>query len=471
MSDYRDDDLDSGADALRDPLRRALDAEAALHGAPSVTWGGLHRRMVAAGRRRRALQLSCVAATVVVVAIAAIVFTHETERSEPVKTIDGPTSAPARSTAPLTSVSSNQPPTSGTKPASSVPTTRPPTSGTTQPPPARFTNLRAVQFVSSRTGFAVGSVGTILRTDDAGRTWHGKKIDVAANFDGRADLYSVDMLNARTGWVYGPQVDLFTTDGWHWFEASNGAAGKPMYRAHFWSPTDGIGIAAHWLAAGEPPADGVLVRSTDGGRRWSVVAGAPSPVQSVCATGPDDVWAAGAFVWHSIDAGATWANTLPAPDAGSDADLQCGRSGSAWVQYTVHNAAAGHVPYVLYATRDGGARWRVVLDEPTTIGNQVPAPAGPGSYPGPFSLIDADTAFVTGPTPAAGHTSGVLVTGGSNVGPARVIRPFNEYNGPGDLEGVSFVDADHGWAVGQVDAQAVIAATSDGGRTWSRQYP
>ena len=75
---------------------------------------------------------------------------------------------------------------------------------------------------------------------------------------------------------------------------------------------------------------------------------------------------------------------------------------------------AGHSPYALYASRDGGAHWRGVL---STLGAVLPVhlPAGPGSHPGPFSVIDPERAFLLSPTPAAEATGAVLISQGSRL--------------------------------------------------------
>ena len=155
-----------------------------------------------------------------------------------------------------------------------------------------------------------------------------------------------------------------------------------------------------------------LVQTSDGGRSWTGLA-APAPPQSVCFTAPDDGWlASGTRVWRSVDGGRHWSSqpsfTLPvaANEPPFFAALQCARRGAAWVRFDSDDHYAGHSPYALYTSGDGGAHWRGVL---STLGGVLPArlPGEPGSHPGPFSVWPASV-------------SATLRT----TGPADTIRPL-----------------------------------------------
>jgi len=216
------------------------------------------------------------------------------------------------------------------------------------------------------------------------------------------------------------------------------------------------------------------VHTSDGGRTWSAL-DAPAPPQSVCFTAADDGWlASGRSVWRSTDGGRGWGKrpslTLPVPadEPPFFAELQCAEPGAAWVRFSGGGAAAGHVPYALYTSGDGGAHWRGVLAEPGTLGQVLRLPAGPGSYPGPFSVIDPTQAFLLSPTPPADATGAVLISQGSrlqrlpDIQGATLSQPLS----------ASFASAKRGWVVGRDAAgRAVILATSDGGQSWQTQLP
>ena len=68
--------------------------------------------------------------------------------------------------------------------------------------------------------------------------------------------------------------------------------------------------------------------------------------------------------------------------------------GSGAVPGPVAVAALSHAPYLAYASQDG-REWHGVLEETYTESALRPGlklPEGPGSYPGPFSAIDAGSA-------------------------------------------------------------------------------
>jgi photosystem II stability/assembly factor-like uncharacterized protein len=137
------------------------------------------------------------------------------------------------------------------------------------------------------------------------------------------------------------------------------------------------------------------------------------------------------------------------------------------VRFTGGGAAAGHIPYAVYATVDGGAHWRGVAGEAGTIGPELGLPAGPGSYPGPFSVVDASTAVLVSPTPAADSTGVAIATGGGVKLTALPAIPGASLLEPSSA---SFASATTGWVVGKDHAgRAVILGTADGGRHWTVQ--
>jgi photosystem II stability/assembly factor-like uncharacterized protein len=370
---------------------------------------------------------------------------------------------------------------SAVRPATPSPsTTASPTSNPPQPAPIPPTTmfplghverLDAVQAVGSRTVWAVGK-GTILTTSNGGRTW-------LRVWRGAQELDQVDFVNASTGWALGDHLLLGTVDGGqHWRQLGQPRRG-PLRRIHFSSPTQGWGVAGGIGQPSQGPqsATATLVHTSDGGRTWSVLA-APAPPQSVCFTAASDGWlASGTSVWRSVDGGRRWGPrpsfTLPTPTYGlpAFAELQCARPGAAWVRFDASDAAAGHIPYALYTTRDGGAHWRGVLGEPGTLGSLLGLPAGPGNSPGPFSVIDPSRAVLLSPTPAAEATGAVLITqAGSRL--QRLTDISHMTLSTLSPSSVSFASATRGWVVGTGGAgRAVILATADGGRSWQSQLP
>ena len=425
-------------------------------------------RLVRARGRRRRRRLLAGTALVVAVALAGAGGAWSGLVSRPAPSLTGLSPASSAPAPPTTA-----PAPASSAPASSATATNSGAAGspTTTLPLGRIQRLDAVQAIGgSGTVWAVGT-GTILATSDFGRTW-------ARVWRGAAELRDVDFVSASVGWALGDGILLGTVDGGqHWHRLGQPRAG-PLRRVHFASPTQGWGVAGGTAQKDQGPmqAQGAttLVHTTSGGRTWSALA-APAPPQSVCFTAPDDGWlASGTRVWRSVDGGRRWGSrpsfTLPAPTDGlpAFAELQCAAPGAAWVRVDAGDAAAGHRPYALYASGDGGAHWRGVLGEPGTLGSLLGLPAGPGSSPGPFSVIDPSRAFLVSPTPAAEATGAVLVSQGSrlrrlpDIPGSTLSRPLS----------VSFASATRGWVVGSDTAgRAVLLATSDGGRSWQSQLP
>jgi photosystem II stability/assembly factor-like uncharacterized protein len=362
-------------------------------------------------------------------------------------------------------------------PAAPAPsTTAPPTPNRPEKGPAPPTTtlplghvgrLDAVQAVGSRTVWAVGK-GTILTTSNGGRTW-------VRVWRGAQELDQVDFVTASTGWALGDHLLLGTVDGGqHWHQLGLPESG-PLRQVHFSSPTQGWAVAGGTAQPGEGPQGAtMLVHTSDGGRTWTALP-APAPPQSVCFTAPNDGWlASDRGVWRSVDGGRSWGSrpsfTLPvlANEPPFFAVLQCARPGAAWVRFDSGDHYAGHSPYALYTSGDGGAHWRGVL---STLGAvlRVRLPGGPGSYPGPFSVVDPRRAFLLSPSPAAEATGAVLISqGGSQLRRLPDIPATTMFM----PHSVSLASATRGWAVGaNLAGRAVLLATTDGGRSWHSQLP
>jgi len=356
---------------------------------------------------------------------------------------------------------------STTAPSTPNPPQPAPTPPTSTIPLGHVERLNAVQAVGSRTVWAVGK-GTILTTSNGGRSW-------VRVWRGPQELHEVDFVTASTGWALGDHLLLGTVDGGqHWRQLGQPKAG-PLRQVHFSSPTQGWAVAGGADQGDERSVPATtLVHTSDGGRTWSALP-APAPPQSVCFTAAGDGWlASDRAVWRSVDGGRSWGSrpsfTLPvaANEPPFFAALQCARPGAAWVRFDSGDHYAGHGPYALYTSRDGGGHWRGVL---STLGGvlTVRLPDGPGSYPGPFSVIDPQRAFLFSPSPAAETTGAVLISQGGSRLQRLPDLPGTTLFMP---RSVSFASTTRGWVVGaNLAGRAVLLATTDGGRSWHSQLP
>jgi photosystem II stability/assembly factor-like uncharacterized protein len=366
-----------------------------------------------------------------------------------------------------TPVSSQPPPTTTPRPTPNPPAPAP-AAPTTTLPLGHLQRLNGVQAIGgTATAFAVGT-GAILATSNGGRTW-------ARVWQGTQELDEVDFVSAQTGWALGGGLLLGTVDGGqHWYTLGQPRVG-PLRQVHFSSRTRGWGVAG----GSDRPVEGslpatTLVSSSDGGRTWTALP-APARPQSVCFTAPGDGWlASDRGVWRSTDGGRSWRSTFTLPVSANEppffAELQCAAPRAAWVRFDSNDQYAGHSPYALYTSGDGGAHWRGVL---STLGAvltvRLPDRPAPGSYPGPLSVIDPQRAFLLGPTPAAETTGAVLISQGGSQVRQRPDLPGTTLFMP---RSVSFASATRGWVVGaDLAGRAVLLATTDSGRSWHSQLP
>ena len=359
--------------------------------------------------------------------------------------------------------------------------------------------LQAMQFTGDGHGWVAGA-GRILATSDGGRTW-------AAQYTGPAAIGQLDFTGASDGWAVGPGALLHTTDG----GASWTALGEPRVNGHclsvssvhFVSPVLGYAIAgttgagnmpAGSAGAGGPAgadgsaggsmgaAGGQLLRTTDSGVTWQLAAGAPDGAQAVCfSTAQDGYLGVPGRIWRTTDAGASWSPAFTEPPAssgqqasaaGDTPELGCAAHGAAWALFVGSGAAMMHAPYLAYATQDGSS-WHGVLEEPlleSAMRPKLHLPAGPGSEPGPFSVISPGAAVFVGYTPPANGWGAapliVATNGGAVLKSAGNIPAINE------PLAAAFLTPAQGWVVGEnlKTHTFSIEATTDAGRTWTTQY-
>ena len=171
----------------------------------------------------------------------------------------------------------------------------------------------------------------------------------------------------------------------------------------------------------------------------------------------------------TADGGATWTRQ-DVSAAGSGASL----SSICFVDAS-HGWAVGHSsdgydmwPLIL-ATTDGGVTWNV----------QVPGYVGDLSFLSAVTFVDANHGWAVGSGGDFDSDSDWLIILATDDGGATWSQQDPGYydllDGMGMLNAVSFVDAKHGWAVGSTggsyEESPLLLATTDGGQTWEAQQP
>lgn len=160
-------------------------------------------------------------------------------------------------------------------------------------------NLFSIDFVNEKQGWAAGYYGTILHTEDGGKTWmyqqNGKE----------KPLTDVDFIDPNNGWIvgYGPTL-LHTTDGGKtWTEQKITEDIHLLTAVHFLDAQKGWTVG-EW---------GTILYTDDGGKTWTTQAsGNDSILYDISFADESNGWAVGEFgiVFHTEDGGKTWTQQL-----------------------------------------------------------------------------------------------------------------------------------------------------------------
>ena len=197
-------------------------------------------------------------------------------------------------------------------------------------------HLSSVAFATPQSGWAVGEKGTILHTEDAGATWKPQSSGT------REHLSSVAFATSQSGWAVGPGIILHTEDGGGTWKTQSGGSNASLRSVSFVTPQSG------W-AVGD---GGIILHTKDGGGAWTGPSDMvlTSSLSSVTFATRQSGWAVGLMgtILHTEDGGGTWKTQTD----GSDASLRSVsfvRPQSGWV--------VGDGGTILY-TRDGGGTWK-----------------------------------------------------------------------------------------------------------------
>ncbi|MBV8082066.1 MAG: hypothetical protein JO293_01815 [Candidatus Eremiobacteraeota bacterium] len=340
--------------------------------------------------------------------------------------------------------------------------------------------LRAVTFVSANVGWVAGD-NAIYGTTNGGKAWQRQ-------YNGRVQFWSLNFVTPSVGFAAGVDpspgtgVLLGTKDGGRTW-TNLGEPKGPARQVSFATALTGFAMAGGSpLTAGTvservPPFfGGRLASTTSGGQLWHIL-DAPELVDSTCASNATHMWAAyQAAVLRSDDGGDTFSNVLsPLIDTKRVwyATIQCSGSDVAWVQFA-GTQVGDQRPYVVLRTADDGHTWQAVLaNKKTTDAYPKLDPTyadGPGPWPGPFSAVDANSAFFLGVCPQCGARGAVSITGTIDAGKTwQAVATVPDVTAAGPIA-ISFSDAQHGWVVGSsAQGAPVIDVTADGGLTWTKQ--
>jgi len=298
--------------------------------------------------------------------------------------------------------------------------------------------LNDVTFVNADLGWAVGDQGTILRTEDGGKTWLAQSLPVPAR------LESVSFVDARNGWCAGGIVHPYTLhtsavlfrtqDGGRIWSQLNTPLMPGLKQLQFRDLRQG------WAAGSASPMFPTGVFQTmDGGRSWSPCTGPRTSGWLVLESFDD---ANALVLGHGGDH--AWINRreLRRPDGVSELPPYCFRGAADLGALGV--LAVGDAGTVLRSA-DRGRTWH-------SIAAAVPRAAADFDFHA-IARHENHCWIAGSPGSLVLHSS----DGGTSWESAKTGQSL-------PIRRLRFLDASHGWGVGSL---GTVIATTDGGRSWT----
>jgi photosystem II stability/assembly factor-like uncharacterized protein len=180
--------------------------------------------------------------------------------------------------------------------------------------------LRGIAFVDAKRGFVIGDRGLMLATEDGGKTWQPRKLDVAPH------LMDINFAG-EDGWIVGYQgLILHSKDGGRTWERQKGNTNQTLETVHFLDKQHG------WVVGWA----GTILRTTNGGEKWDLVKcdAAQWSLTSIYFKDPQNGWVVGfnGQVLHSKDGGATW-QVQKSPVKSWLTNIAADKNGRMWITY------------------------------------------------------------------------------------------------------------------------------------------
>ncbi len=302
----------------------------------------------------------------------------------------------------------------------------------------------------------------------ASATWNGRLPPGAGtSFSG------VTFLNDTVGWVLeaGTSVILHTVDGGRRFTAET--LPNQLIPSHlvFFNPQDGLATAATLCADPGGHCKAALLRTSDGGKTWSIVLTTPytaayngtgaSTIESAPSLAGAAVYVVfGGRLVESTNEGASWA-TVPLPGGAAINTVSFSAPGTGFVGEGCPGSNTCPT-FHMYATHDNGRVW-------------TPVWSGAGE-PAFVRMTSAQNGYLLAAPPldtvSMGGASGTLyrtTNGGSRW--TLVQSRWSGANQGGFQAGMKWASASVGWIPVNAGAGPLIGGldiTTDGGFNWTR---
>jgi photosystem II stability/assembly factor-like uncharacterized protein len=353
-----------------------------------------------------------------------------------------------------------------------------------QNPLPQGNHLNDVVVVDENKMIAVGNGGTILTTTDRGESW-----DIDYYEDIGTQLYSVDFIDASTGWICGTRdaltdstkgIILKTSDGGQTWTSPAFIDGYYLSKLKFWDNNNGWAVGYSYSGATHRT---FYFSTNDGFKNWTISElptynNKPVDAQFI---NPNIGWiSAWNGLWKTVDGGVNWDSLGPGYDGIHFIDADTGWA----VSFDYY---AGCI-FTIYKTVDGGVTWQEnhsgsgmakkiyfkdsqsgwVLDSEifqTNNGGETWDSVGSAGYANSIDISKNGLGFMVG-----GYGSVIRTEDGGNS-----WDNISKIVTTDQLFSVHFISDKIGWAAGgghsysggdELDRYPIVLKTTDGGLKW-----
>lgn len=300
--------------------------------------------------------------------------------------------------------------------------------------------FNSVVFSDKQTGYMVGNLGNILKTEDSGVTWQIQNQFPSSLTN--SNLVSVDFINQEIGFAVGNTDILKTIDsGKHWELVAHSSF--DLRSVSFFDPLHGICVGGDWLHEYS-----CITTTSDGGKTWNERSSTATDrnINKVRFINANTGYAVssnsdtfGGFILKTTDAGNTWSAINTGIDNYWISDLSLPDEKTIYV--------VGQSGQIL-KSNDAGISWQKQNTNTTETLNAV-------------FFLNANTGYVVGD-----NRTILKTTNGGNTWISQVSPQTR------NLYSAYFRDLNTGYITsydGDVDSCTVLLTTIDGGSTWKKK--
>jgi len=293
----------------------------------------------------------------------------------------------------------------------------------------------SVTFTDRSHGWIAGDSGGIVATSDGGAHW------TAHDAEGGHYSGALAFPDHAHGWTVNGGSIFATSDGGATWNPQTSGVDDDFNAITFIDSNRGWAVGSAWKQGGL----GIIVATTDGGATWlpQTTARGDYELHSVAFTDADHGWAVGGnLITATTDGGANWTSQAS------------GIHTALWsVTFTsvTHGWAVG-LNGTIIATTDGGATWTT-----QTSGTEASLYS--------VAFTDSNHGWAVGiDTDSYGNPTAPVILATSDGGATWKAQDVSDFGATARLYSVSFVDATHGWAAGEIpsvsgESTPVILAT------------